>query len=137
MSSDGIPGVKYANMALAHFLVGLVKADGYISQAEERKIEILVHKFRHGLPGETETILADVALVRSERFEKLMPIDHVTEGFVHFDAFVKSGDAEAEHMETIIEMLTILAEVDGVSASEKLYMDKIKEGFKKRYGELK
>lgn len=132
--STSIPPARYANLALAHFLVGLVKADGYISQAEERKMEILVHKFRHGLPGEPESLMGDIALLRSDRFDKHMPIDHITDGFQNFDEFVKSGEADPEHMESIIEMLEVLSEVDGVSASEKLYMDRIREGFKQRYG---
>lgn len=132
--STSIPPAKYANLAIAHFLTGLVKADGYVSQAEERKIEILVHKFRHGLPGTPDTIVDDVALVRGPRYEKHMPMDHLEDGFQNFDEFVKTGEADAEHMETIVEMMDILSEVDGISQSEKLYMERIREGFKKRYG---
>lgn len=116
-------------------MMGLAKADGYISQAEERKLEILVHKFSYGLPGNSETLMDDIKLVGSARYEKFMPIDHLNEGFTNFDEFVKSGEAEAEHMETIVEMMDILSEVDGISDSEKLYMDRVREGFKKRYGD--
>jgi hypothetical protein len=124
-----------AGAALAHWFVGLMKADGYISSAEERKVEILVHKFRRGLPCTSEDVLESQAVIlKDAAFGEWRPKEHLDSGFDQFDIFVKSGDATEDHMSTILEMLEILAEVDGVTDTEQLFLDLIREGFLKRYG---
>ncbi len=124
-----------ANLSMAHFFLALMKADGVVSEGEIRKIEILSHKFRHGLPGNSDIIPDDVKFMHNDSaFLRMMSMDHVNDGFVAFDKFVESGQAEVEHMETVVEMIDILAEVDGVTPNVKVIMDKIKEGLAKRYG---
>jgi hypothetical protein len=124
-----------AGAALAHWFVGLMKADGYISSAEERKVEILVHKFRRGLPCTSEDVLeSQAAIMTDATYGEWRPKQHLDSGFERFDTFVKSGDATEDHMSTILEMLEILAEVDGVTDTEQLFLDLIREGFLNRYG---
>lgn len=124
-----------ATLAMAHFFLALMKADGNVSQAEIRKVEILAHKFRHGLPGNSEIVPEDVKeMNQSEAHTKMFSMDHVELGLGSFDKFVTSGQAEEEHMHTIIEMMDILAEVDGVTENVQLIMDKIKSGLETRYG---
>lgn len=135
LSTMTTPEINTAGAALAHFFVGLMKADGYISSAEERKVEILVHKFRHGLPCNSDEVLeAQSTILANPSHTEWKPNEHLSEGFVHFDQFVKSGAATEDHMSTILEMLEILAEVDGVTESEQLFLDMIRDGFTKRYG---
>ncbi len=124
-----------AGAALAHFFIGLMKADGYISKAEERKVEILVNKFRRGLPCTSEEVIdAQSGILQNDQFKDWMPKEHLDAGFDQFDQFVKSDTATEEHMATIVEMLEILAEVDGVTDSEVLFLDMIREGMSSRYG---
>lgn len=134
LSTDTTPEGA-ANLAMAHIFLALMKADGNVSEGEIRKIEILSHKFRHGLPGNSEVIPDDVKEMHNTAdYQKMLSMDHVDLGFAAFDKFVASGQAEEEHMETIIEMMDILAEVDGVTPNVQLVMVKIKDGLQKRYG---
>jgi hypothetical protein len=134
LASESTPKA-HATTALSHFFIGLMKADGIVTQAEERKVEILIHKFQRGMPASEEETRDRLKELRDDNSTQgMFPIDHLTAGFAAFDKFVESGEALEAHMTTIVEMLDILMEVDGVSDSETLYMDRMRQEFQSRYG---
>ena len=121
--------------AVVHFFIGMMKADGTVTEAEQRKVEILAHKFRHVLPFDaTALVPAMTSAMSQQQYDQHLAMDHMDVGLKYFDAFVASGQAEEEHMSAVLEMLEILMEVDGVTANEELYFSKLKEAFDKRYG---
>lgn len=129
------PASAAAGAAIAHFFIGLMKADGYISEGEQKKVKILAHKFERNLPcSEDEVIDAQSTILQDNAHATWMPKEHLDAGFAQFDTFVQSDTATEEHMSTIVEMLEILAEVDGVTDSEMLFLDMIREGMSSRYG---
>lgn len=123
-----------ASLAMSHFLLGLIKADGVVTAGEESKVKVLVKKFGYGMPGEPDDVMHDVFFMNENaRYSDWKAGDHLDQGFQHFDKFVEAGLAERDHMETIVEMLEILSEVDGISDAEIFYMKRLREQLMKRY----
>ncbi len=124
-----------AGAAIAHFFIGLMKADGIITPAEKTKVKILAHKFQRNLPcNEDEVMSAQEAILDNSTHNTWMPKEHLDAGFGAFDTFVNTETANEDHISAILEMLEILAEVDGVTDTEMLYLDMIREGMSARYG---
>lgn len=123
-----------ASLALSHLFMGIMKIDGAITLEEERKLEILLHKLGHDLPGDQAQILENLDVILEDPdMKNWTPQQHLDGCFVFFDEFVASGQATAKHIDSVIDMADLLTEVDGVSPGEIVYLEKIVEGFNFRY----
>jgi hypothetical protein len=123
-----------ATLALSYFFRGLVVADGGLSKAEEGKVSILIHKFRHSLPGDNETIIANLSGIAADPdYATWSPDRYIDEALVHYDAFVASGEAEPDQLVGLLECLQLVQEVGDVTEGEKKYMSRIEAEFKTRY----
>ena len=129
MSAD-----KLASSSLAHFFVGLMKADGGLSIAEEEKIEILIYKMRHLLPGDHEFTIDKTREVRQEEeFSSWLPNQHLEKGLEYLDEYVASGKSEPDHFSGIMETLEIIMEVGAITPGEKEYIDRMNREFTQKY----
>lgn len=123
-----------ATSALAHFFVGLMKVDGLITVDETSKLSILVRKFSYGLPASPDAILiATESVLAADDFAKWKPNEHLEEALKYYHLFVESGRARNEHHTTLLDLLDILADVDGLSENEQLYLKRMQEHFAQRY----
>jgi hypothetical protein len=123
-----------ATLALSYFFRGLVVADGGLSKAEEGKVGILIYKFRHSLPGDNETIIANLsAIAEDPDYATWSPDRYIDEALMHYDAFVASGEADTDQLVGLLECLELVQEVGNVTEGEKKYMNRIQDEFRTRY----
>lgn len=122
------------SFAVAHFLAGLMKIDGLITKDEKSKVDLLVRRFRSGMPGSPEVVMENLDIIYQDPdFKHFMPNQHMDAGFVFFDDFVASGEAKESHISMILDLVDLLKEVGGSSESELLYLERLAEEFGKRY----
>lgn len=123
-----------ASAALAHFFVGLMKADGNLSNTELKKVESLLHRFDQSLPAPADDIIADLTLLTTaEEFKALHAGNHLDQAFIHFDEFVEQGGARPGHLDTISDLIEILMEVDTVLPGEEMFLRQMKARFNEKY----
>ncbi|MDX2061900.1 MAG: hypothetical protein SFY70_02445 [Bacteroidia bacterium] len=123
-----------ANLAISHIFMGLMKIDGAVTLEEERKLQMLLRKLGHNLPGTPEGILANIDEIQTDA--ELMawaPEQHLEAAFVFFDEFVSSGEATADHTDAVIDLAEVLSEVDGVSPGEARYLQALGHRFTQQY----
>lgn len=129
-----MPANKLASSALAHFFTGLMKADGGLSISEEEKIEILIYKMRHLLPGDYEFTIDKTREVRQgEEFSSWVPNQHLEKGLEYLDQYVASGESEPDNFNGIMETLEIIMEVGSITPGEKQYIDRMNHEFSQKY----
>ena len=125
---------RLASNSLAHFFVGLMKADGGLSISEEEKIEILIYKMRHHLPGNYEHTIEQTRGIRhAEEYASWVPGEHLEKGLEFLDKFVASGGSEPDHFTGIMETLEIIMEVGSITPGEKEYIDRMHREFTQKY----
>jgi len=125
---------RSASVALAHFFVGLMKADGNLSTAEMKKVDSLLHRFDQSLPARAEDVIADLTTLTTHAdFKDLHAGNHLDQAFVHFDEFVESGEARPGHLDTISDLVEILMEVDTVLPGEEMFLRQMKTRFNEKY----
>ncbi len=123
-----------ASAALAHFFIGLMKADGNLSGAELKKVDALLHRFDQSLPAPADDVVADLnALTVDPNFGNWHAGNHLDQAFVHFDQFVESGAARPGHLDTISDLVEILMEVDTVLPGEEMFLKQMKARFNEKY----
>lgn len=123
-----------ASAALAHFFIGLMKADGNLSSAELKKIDALLHRFDQSLPAPADDVIADLNVLNgAEDFKGWHAGNHLDQAFVHFDLFVESGGARPGHLDTISDLVEILMEVDTVLPGEEMFLRQMKARFNEKY----
>jgi len=124
----------YANGALVHIFKGLIKADEALSDKEKARINMIIYKMRHGLPGNHEKVIDDLEITdKDPDYNDWTPQKHGDLALELFDKFVESGGASEEHITTILDLLEIVMEVGGVTQTELTYLDRMKKEFVKRY----
>ncbi len=125
----------FAAAALAHMLLGLIKADDGLSISEIEKIEILVYKMRHDLPADYEEIMKLIELFRTdEGYIKWTPDEHLDRGLMYFDQFVATGSALKSHFEALYDIFEIIVEVGTITSGEEKYLARIYREFTTKYG---
>ncbi len=128
-------GVELASAALAHFFVGLIKADAGLSVAEERKVELLIYKMRHGLPGEYEQIIQFLHQIQKDPdYQSWDPDKHGDEGLRYFDKFCELEQNAQQYLDAILDLMEIIVEVGEVTAGEEKFLAKMNREFQKRKG---
>ncbi len=134
--------IKYPNTpdvkgveAVAHFFLGLMKADGGISVDEVNEIKILLYKFRHNLPGEYESNFELLEQLKQDpEFSKWDHYQHLDYGLNCWEEFRNSVGANPGILDSIFMIIEILSEIDEVANEEKVYMEKMASEFKERFG---
>lgn len=123
-----------ASAALAHFFIGLMKADGNLSASELKKVDALLHRFDQSLPAPADDVIADLNLLNADaNFGGWHAGNHLDQAFVHFDQFVESGGARPGHLDTIADLVEILMEVDTVLPGEEMFLKQMKARFNEKY----
>lgn len=126
---------EVACAALAHILVGLIKADAGLSISEVEKIEILIYKMRHGLPAEYDDIMKMIFQINEDPdYKNWSPDDHLDKGLMFFDRFVNSGQANTIHLDAMYDLFEIVAEVGDLTPGEEKYLNRIFKEFTSKYG---
>ena len=126
---------EIACAALAHILGGLIKADAGLSVSEIEKIEILIYKMRHGLPADYDDIMKMILQLNEDPdYQSWKPENHLEKGLEFFDSFVKSGNANAVHLDAMYDLFEIIAEVGDLTPGEEEYLNKIYKEFTSKYG---
>jgi hypothetical protein len=124
----------YANASLVHIFKGLIQADQALTEREKARIQLIIYKMRHGLPGNHEKVISDLALIDSDRdYVNWTPDQHGDVALELFDKFVASGQADETHITSILDLLEIIMEVGGVTASEQAYLERMNREFTQRY----
>ncbi|MCE3006819.1 MAG: hypothetical protein LW884_00510 [Bacteroidetes bacterium] len=127
----------HANAALAYFFRGLINADDGLSATQEKKIETLIYKMRNGLPGDYESIIDDMRLMKTDPdYASWEPLQFANTGLAHFDLFVESGEADDNQVMEVIETMDIIMEIGEVNQLELAYMKHIKREFDTRYAAM-
>ncbi|MBX3103070.1 MAG: hypothetical protein KF690_11220 [Bacteroidetes bacterium] len=122
-------------VALSHLLMGLIKADGDISEKESRRVEELVEKNPGFLPLMLRArIIADVQdMIVDEQYLKWDTYKHYNRGMEYFDDYVQSGKASTEHVKQALYMISQVMEVNGVDEKEKTFYENLIEDFQQKY----
>lgn len=123
-----------AATAFAHFLVGMMKADGHMSLAEEEKVADLLYNYKDVIPGQTYAIQRQVGSIKQEpRYTAWNAHQHLEEGFLAFDRFVEEGGVSLGYMLVLRELMRLLMEVDGIDQGEIAFMQKMESEIIRRY----
>jgi hypothetical protein len=122
-------------VALSHLLMGLIKADGDISEKESRRVEELVEQNPKFLPLKLRArIIADVQdMIADESYLKWDAYKHYNRGMEYFDDYVQSGQASTEHVKEALHMLGQVMEVNGIDDKEKAFYENLLEDFQRKY----
>lgn len=123
-----------AALAFAHFLTGMMKADGHVSLAEEEKVADLLYNYKDVIPGQTYAIQRQVSAIKDEKkYTNWNAHQHLEEGFIAFDRFVADGGVSLGYMLVLRELLRLLMEVDGIDEQEIRFMQKMESEVVRRY----
>jgi len=126
--------VDFGVAAILHFFMGLMRADGSISKKEVEKIRILIYKFDRGLPGEYERNAQKLdRIINDKDYDDWDKDRHLEQGLQYWESYFKSGEADESHLETILEIIEILSEIDEVANEEVDYIEAMKAEFTKRF----
>ena len=125
---------ELAAEAFAHFLTGMMKADGVVSLAEEEKVADLLYKYRKSLPAEGAPIVYHVQAIKNDLTRVYWTAhQHLDAGFKAFDEFVMSGGERLSYVLVLREMMHMLMEVDGIDEEEATFMKKMEAEVVYRY----
>ena len=125
---------EVASASLAHFFVGLIKADAGLSVAEVRKVELLIYKMRKMLPGEYEQIISFLHEIQQDNDYLDWNADrHGTEGLRLFDILLASNTLHYQrYIDSILELMEIIVEVGDISEGEEKFLARMFKEFGKR-----
>ena len=123
-----------AARAIAHFMLGMMKADGRISRAEENQSLNLLFHFQDVLPGQVALIKAQVEALRAEALHTSWTAQqHLKEGLSSFDTFLAEGGLSTGYTLVLRELLRLLMEVDGIEPEEIAFIQKLESELVSRY----
>src|SRR6185369_16016944 len=92
----------YANLALVHFFVGLVKADAGLSSAEIEKIKIIIYKMDRGLPVKYEDFKPQLEkMMEDADFRLWKPEMHLEKAFDFLARFHKMPAYRESHLQAL------------------------------------
>jgi hypothetical protein len=122
-----------AVQALAHFFLGLMKADGFISLEERSKLNYLLNFYLRDLPCSPEELSQEIyALEHDPLCEKWESGLHLSAGLAAFDDYKKAGPTSNMATSSILDVLQRLMEVDGIMDTEVLFLMQLREGLSQR-----
>jgi hypothetical protein len=114
--------------------MGLMKADGKITQSEMNKVRMLVMKFKHSMPGDEGTIISMIEAIETDAdYKDWDHWKHLELGLECWDKFHALGLSEDEYLESILTICEILMELDEIHGEEEKYVQRITEECKNRY----
>lgn len=134
MTFEPKTALQKAQAALAHFFLGLMKADGNISTAETGKIDILYGKFKGQLPGDPDhnrTIFKK--LHREPGLEAWTPSMHLDAGIGYWEEYYSSGLADEGNLEALFLMIEVLADVDEIMDEEVDYIQTLQKRIAEKF----
>ena len=119
--------------ALAHFFVGMLLSDPDLSETEMKKIDIIIYKMRHGLPGKHELMMDVFKHMRhDDTAMALSPEYHLNRGLELLDSYAAAGLLKDVHLEALMDLLDVIAEVGEVTEEEELYLQQARQAFNDR-----
>jgi len=126
---------EFADSAIVHLIVGLLKSDPDLGDVETRKAKLLIYKFRHGLPGSYDEMSAQMEQCLADAdYKSWKPFTHLERAFGYFDKYVELGLAKSGHIQAVIDLLEVVMEVGEITPEEKQYLDRVTHEFAERYG---
>lgn len=120
--------------AMAHFFLGLMKADGVITHAEEQRMLHFSHTYKEELPCKLGPVLAHINYLRKDpTYEQWQPSYHIDTGMVLLDKFIAMRGFMRSYITNLMDMLEQLMEEDGVDENETDYLKRMESGLMQRF----
>lgn len=127
------PDNYLAIQALAHFFLGLMKADGYISLEERSKLSYLLNTYLRDLPCSPEELSQEIyALEHDVLCSSWESQLHLQAGLQAYDGYSATQQAGKMATSSVLEVLERLMEVDGIMETEVLFLMQLREGLSQR-----
>jgi hypothetical protein len=142
--ADNVPGTPkdavaegIAAEAMAHFFLGLMKADGQITPAEEQRMRHFSISYKEELPCELGPVLAHINYLRKDpTYDKWLPAEHIDTGMVLLDKFIAMRGFMRSYITNLMDMLEELMQEDGVDENEAIYLKRMESGLTQRFIKL-
>lgn len=133
-----MPARRYAAdvaaQALAHIFLGLMKADGVITPAEEAQMLAIQQDYKDELPCNFTAILANIDLLRADpAIQAWVPDQHLHRGLQRLDAFIEHSSLSRSYVTSLMEMLDSVMEQDGIDAKEAAYLREVERELTTRF----
>ncbi len=123
--------------AMAHFFLGLMKADGMITKAEEARMLHFSTTYKEELPCALPPVLDHINYLRKDpTYEKWPPTEHMSEGLILLDRFISMKGFLRSYLTNLMDMLEMLMEEDGVDDNETHYIKKMEDELTRRFLDL-
>lgn len=120
--------------AMAHFFLGLMKADGQITPAEEQRMRHFSLTYKEELPCELGPVLAHINFLRKDpTYDKWHPNEHIDTGMVLLDKFIAMRGFMRSYITNLMDMLEELMQEDGVDENESQYLKRMESGLTQRF----
>lgn len=133
-----MPARRYAAdiaaQALAHLFLGLMKADGMITPAEEAQMLAIQQNYKDELPCSFTAILENIDRLRADAaIHEWLPNQHLERGMQRLDAFIEHSSLSRSYVTSLMEMLDSVMEQDGIDANEAEYLRQVERELTRRF----
>jgi hypothetical protein len=119
---------------ILHLFVGLMLADGEMRPEEIEKVKILIYKFKTKLPGDFDLYRESLEIMLHDNdYQGWSANDHLIKGLDLFDAYFGAGIPHDDHMEAIMDILTLVGEVGEMNEQEEVFISRVSDHFKNKY----
>lgn len=126
--------ISYAEVALAHLVVGILKADGKVTLAEELHAEDVLLQYDAQLPGDAQQINRYVEqIIVDDDYQKWLPSDHLENAVIYYNLFVETGEAYQEHLTAALQMLRTIMEFEDATTNERNYLANALKAFQEEF----
>ena len=125
---------EVAAQALAHLFIGLMKADGIITPAEEAQMLWIQQNYKDDLPCSFTAILANIDEFRNDpATASWTPAQHLERGLQRLDAFIEHTSLSRSYVTSLMEMLEGVMEQDGIDHNEAEYLRTVERELTRRF----
>lgn len=133
-NTNDIVAENIAAEAMAHLFLGLMKADGVITPAEEAKMQHLSRTYQEDLPCDLPRVLSHIDNLRADHtLERWHPNDHLVAGFELLDKFIAMKRFLKVYVTNLMEMMEDVMGEDGIDDNEAVYIKKMDQELTKRF----
>lgn len=125
---------QLAAEAMAHFFLGMMKADGVITEQEEQKMKSLSQRYEDDLPCSFKSVLEHLDFLRTDlSYDRWNPTEHLVSGLDLLDRFIAMSGFSRRHLTNLMEMLEEVMHEDGIDESERSYFGSMEKELTKRF----
>ena len=125
---------QFAAEAMAHFFLGMMKADGVITTAEELKMMQLSHLHEDELPCSFRKVMEQIEFLRSDlSYDRWKSEEHLQSGLDLLDKFIALSGFTRSHVTNLMELLEEVMTEDGIDESERKYFSAMEKELTVRF----